>query len=488
MSEFSNLIDFIKGTIALGQISGSLSWDQETMMASGSIEQRSQWMGHLQTTIHERKIDPRISDWLNAIDPQTLNQDDAAQVKHISRDFNRSVRIPADLASAIAITTSRSQLIWAQSRSDENFKSFVPVLSEVVNLKRREAEALSSSNLYDALLNDFEPGMTTKKLDKIFEKMRPRLISVRDKALGGAPTPRIEGLFSKDLQLSLSNKIADLFGYDFNRGRLDLAVHPFSSGSGDDVRITTRVIENDPFNCLYSTIHEVGHATYEQNINHDYSLTPLGAGVSMGVHESQSRMYENQIGRSKAFTQFLFHEMLDIFGEFGIKSADEFYRCVNAVRKGYIRTEADEIQYNLHIMLRYELEQALINGSLEVKDLEVAWNDMFKRDFGYAVDRPSNGVLQDVHWSVGLFGYFPTYSLGNIYAGCLEKAIRSELPDLNLEYSKGNVKRATTWLRENLQMYGGLRDPEQTISFATGEMPNEEPLLNYLDKKFNDLI
>ena len=208
----------------------------------------------------------------------------------------------------------------------------------------------------------------------------------------------------------------------------------------------------------------------------------------MGVHESQSRIYENQIGRSKAFTQFLFHEMLDIFGEFGIKSADEFYRCVNAVKKGYIRTEADEIQYNLHIMLRYELEQALINGSLEVKDLEVAWNDMFKRDFGYAVDRPSNGVLQDVHWSVGLFGYFPTYSLGNIYAGCLEKAIQSELPDLNLEYSKGNVKRATTWLRENLQMYGGLRDPEQTISFATGEMPNEEPLLNYLDKKFNDLI
>ena len=236
--------------------------------------------------------------------------------------------------------------------------------------------------------------------------------------------------------MSLSNKIADLFGYDFNRGRLDLAVHPFSSGSGDDVRITTRVMENDPFNCLYSTIHEVGHATYEQNINHDYSLTPLGAGVYMGVHESQSRMYENQIGRSKAFTQFLFHEMLDIFGEFGIKSADEFYRCVNGVKKGYIRTEADEIQYNLHIMLRYELEQALINGSLEVKDLEVAWNDMFKRDFGYAVDRPSNGVLQDVHWSVGLFGYFPTYSLGNIYAGCLEKAIRSELPDLNLEYSK----------------------------------------------------
>ena len=182
------------------------------------------------------------------------------------------------MASSLAITTSRSQLIWAQSRSDENFKAFVPVLSEVVNLKRREAEVLSSSNLYDALLNDFEPGMTTYKLDKIFQKMRPRLVTIRDTALSGKPAPGLEGIFLKDLQMSLSKKIAGLFGYDFNRGRLDLAVHPFSSGSGDDVRITTRVEEKDPFNCLYSTIHEVGHATYEQNISNDYLLTPLGSG------------------------------------------------------------------------------------------------------------------------------------------------------------------------------------------------------------------
>jgi carboxypeptidase Taq len=317
--------------------------------------------------------------------------------------------------------------------------------------------------------------------------MRPRLVTIRDTALSGKPAPSLEGIFLKDLQMSLSKKIAGLFGYDFNRGGLDLAVHPFSSGSGDDVRITTRVEEKDPFNCLYSTIHEVGHATYEQNINNDYLLTPLGSGVSMGVHESQSRIYENQIGRSQAFTQFLFHEMLKVFGDFGIKSAGEFYRCVNAIKKGYIRTEADEVQYNLHIMLRYELEQALINGSLEVKDLEVAWNDSFQRDFGYSIDKPSNGVLQDVHWSVGLFGYFPTYSLGNVYAGCLEKVMRRELPDLDTDFLNGNVQRATNWLGDNLQRYGGLRDPELTISHATNEIPNEEPLLNYLEKKFSSL-
>jgi len=488
MFEFSKLMDFAKRTTALSQISGLLGWDQETMMSKGSIEQRSEWMGHIEATIHERRVSPRIGEWLSLIDAKDFSQTDIAQLRHIKRDYERSIKIPADFASSLAIITSRSQSIWAQARSEDNFNSFIPILTEVVNLKRQEAEFLSSDNLYDSLLNDFEPGMTTQKLDKIFNKMRPRLLAIRDRAFSKQTAPPLEENFPKDLQLKLSKNIATLFGYDFDRGRLDLAVHPFSSGSGNDVRITTRVAEDDPFNCIYSTIHEVGHATYEQTINKDFLLTPLGSGVSMGVHESQSRIYENQIGRSRAFTQFLYREMLDTFGDFGIASAEEFYKCVNAVKKGYIRTEADEIQYNLHIMLRYDLEQGLINGDLEVKDLEVAWNDRFKSDFGYPVDRASNGVLQDVHWSVGLFGYFPTYSLGNIYAGCLDKAMRKELPDLDTDFTNGNVKRATNWLGDNLQTYGGLRDPESTIFHATKESSDEEPLLNYLEQKFNALF
>ena len=194
-------------------------------------------------------------------------------------------------------------------------------------------------------------------------------------------------------------------------GRVDKAVHPFSSGSGLDVRITTRTSPHEPFNCFYSTIHEVGHAAYEQSINRDYLLTPLGSGVSMGVHESQSRIYENQIGRCRAFTGWLYGEMRDVFGDFGVGDEDAFYASVNRVSNGYIRTEADELQYNLHVLLRFDLERALMSGDLLVRDLEAAWNDRFEADFGFAVDRPSNGVLQDVHWSVGLFGYFPTYSL-----------------------------------------------------------------------------
>jgi carboxypeptidase Taq len=266
-----------------------------------------------------------------------------------------------------------------------------------------------------------------------------------------------------------------------------MAVHPFSSGSGDDVRITTRVSETDPFNCLYSTIHEVGHACYEQGIDPAYQMTPVGQGVSMGVHESQSRIYENQLGRSRAFCDFLYGRMRDEFGDIGVSDADTFYATVNRLHRGYIRTEADEVQYNLHIMLRFELERALIAGDLQVRDLEAAWNDRFKADFGYEVDRASNGVLQDVHWSVGLFGYFPTYSLGNVYAGCLHAALRADLPDLDSDLAQGDPSAATTWLRDKVQRHGGLFEPREVIERACGEVPAAGPLMRYLTDKFGSL-
>jgi carboxypeptidase Taq len=287
--------------------------------------------------------------------------------------------------------------------------------------------------------------------------------------------------------MALTTKLALTFGYDMNKGRIDKAVHPFSSGSGVDVRITTRTNPADPFNCFYSTIHEVGHACYEQNINEAYLLTPLGGGVSMGVHESQSRIYENQIGRSRAFTGWLYGQMRDAFGDFGIASEDAFYACVNRVNDGFIRTEADELQYNLHVLMRFDLERALISGDLAVKDLEAAWNDRFEADFGYTVDKPSNGVLQDVHWSEGLMGYFPTYTLGNVFAGCLNEAMRSAVPTLDADLAKGDTSKATTWLRENVQTHGGLFEPKDVITRACGKAPSEAPLLTYLETKFGGI-
>ena len=283
--------------------------------------------------------------------------------------------------------------------------------------------------------------------------------------------------------MAVSRDLATAFGYDWTRGRLDLAVHPFSSGSGSDVRITTRVVEADPFNCLYSTIHEVGHACYEQGIDPTYALTPIGAGASMGVHESQSRIYENQLGRSRSFCGWLFERMGERF-DTGSRDAKAFYGTVNRVRAGFIRTEADEVQYNLHIMLRFDLERALVSGDLAVGDLEAAWNDRFLADFGYPVDRPANGMLQDVHWSVGLFGYFPTYTLGNLYAGCLHQALRAAVPGLDAELARGETGAATAWLRHEVQRHGGLRGPRATIEEACGFAPHEGPLLDYLEAKF----
>ncbi|CAD0185495.1 Thermostable carboxypeptidase 1 [Ruegeria sp. THAF57] len=486
MTAFDDLMAFQRETSALGQIAGRLGWDQETMMPRGAAPQRAEEMAAIEAVLHARRSDPRVAEWLDQADPQ--DEVGQAQIREIRRSYERTVKVPADLAKAIARVTSAAQGTWAQARADEDVAAFLPVLQEVVALKRQEGEALAQGgDVYDAMVEDYEPYTTGTQIAEIFDQMRPRLVALRAGVLDRPAPQALTGTFDELTQMRLSQKLATTFGYDLNTGRVDKAVHPFSSGSGLDVRITTRTSETDPFNCFYSTIHEVGHAAYEQGIDQAYALTPLGSGVSMGVHESQSRIYENQLGRSRAFTGWLFDQMTAAFGDFGISDADAFYATVNGVHNGYIRTEADEVQYNLHIMLRFDLERALMAGDLQVNDLEVAWNDRFKADFGYAVDKPSNGCLQDVHWSVGLFGYFPTYSLGNVYAGCLYQTLRAALPDLDTQLAQGDTSGATGWLRENLQQYGGLYAPRDIITRASGVEPGPEPLMAYLEDKFGEI-
>ncbi len=486
MTAFDDLMAFQRETSALGQIAGRLGWDQETVMPRGAAVQRAEEMAAIEAVLHARRSDPRVADWLDRAEPQ--DQAGQAQIREIRRSYDRTIKVPADLAKAIARVTSAAQGKWAQARSDEDVSAFLPVLEEVVALKREEGAALAQgADRYDAMVEDYEPYTTGAQIAAIFDQMRPRLVALRAAVLDKPAPQALEGTFDELVQMRLSQKLALAFGYDLNRGRVDKAVHPFSSGSGSDVRITTRTSKTDPFNCFYSTIHEVGHAAYEQGIDPAYALSPLGQGVSMGVHESQSRIYENQLGRSRAFTGWLYGQMLEAFGDFGIADADTFYATVNRVHNGYIRTEADEVQYNLHIMLRFDLERALMAGDLQVGDLEAAWNDRFNADFGYAVDKPSNGCLQDVHWSVGLFGYFPTYSLGNVYAGCLHQALRDAVPGLDAQLAEGDTSGATTWLRENVQQYGGLYAPRDVIERAGGVAPGPEPLLSYLEAKFGAL-
>ncbi|MGX9350507.1 carboxypeptidase M32 [Shimia sp. W99] len=488
MSAYDELMAFQHQTEALAQVAGRLGWDQETMMPRGASEQRAEEMAAMEAVLHSRRMDPKVADWLAAIDDAALDVVGQAQMRHIRKSYARTRKVPGDLAAEIAKVTSRAQGQWAQARADEDVAAFLPVLDEVVRLKRLEGHSLADGgDVYDAMIDDYEPDMTAVELGAMFDAMRPRLVALRAAVLAAEAPRALEGHFPADKQMKLTRQLARAFGYDMSHGRVDKAVHPFSSGSGLDVRITTRTNELDPFNCFYSTIHEVGHGAYEQGIDRAYLLTPLGQGVSMGVHESQSRIYENQLGRSRAFTGWLFGQMRDVFGEFGIPDAEAFYGTVNRVHDGYIRTEADEVQYNLHIMLRFDLERALMAGDLSVDDLEAAWNDRFAADFGYAVDKPSNGVLQDVHWSVGLFGYFPTYSLGNVYAGCLHETLRRAVPDLDAQLATGDTSAATGWLRENLQRHGGLRTPRETIEHASGIVPSPEPLLSYLEEKFSGI-
>lgn len=484
---FGALMDFQRQTEALAQIAGRLSWDQETVMPRGAAAQRAEEMAAIEGVLHARRTDPRVAEWLEAA--EAPDAEAAAQLRLIRRAFDRASKVPARLAQEIARVTSAAQGIWAEARAADDVAAFLPTLDQVIRLKREEAACIArGGDLYDALIDDYEPGATAADLAAMFAAMRPRLVALRDAALASPHQPAsLDAHFGHDAQMRLARDLATAFGYDWTCGRLDLAVHPFSSGSGRDVRITTRVVETDPFNCIYSTIHEVGHATYELGIDPDYALTPLGQGVSMGVHESQSRIYENQLGRSRAFTGWLHGQMVERFGDFGIASPEAFYGTVNKLREGYIRTEADEVQYNLHVMLRFDLERALFAGDLTSGDLEAAWNDRFLADFGRAVDRPSHGMLQDVHWSVGLFGYFPTYSLGNLYAGCLHVAMRRDVPDLDEALARGDATPGTEWLREKVQRHGGLYQPRDLITRACGFAPDAEPLLDYLEAKFGEI-
>ena len=490
MTAFSKLMEYQHQTEALAKIATRLGWDQETVMPKGALQDRAEESAALEKTLHDRRSSSELEDLLAAAHSQPLTALETRQVSLIERALQRTRKVPVELSVALARITPKSHQIWAKARADDDFMAFAPILSEVIQLRRQEGEALAQGSdavAYEALLKDYEPDGEVAALTEMFDQLRSPLVKLRSAVLECPPPKALQGHFDPKQQMLISHELAECFGYDFSRGRIDKAVHPFSSGSGNDVRITTRTDPSDPLNCFYSTVHEVGHGSYEQNIDPEYGFSPIGAGCSMGVHESQSRIYENQLARSRAFTGHLYRRMRAVFGDFGIEGEEAFYRAVNRVSQGYIRTEADELQYNLHIMLRFDLERDLISGALEVADLEAAWNDRFEADFGYKIDKASNGVLQDVHWSEGLFGYFPTYSLGNVYAGCLYQALRNDVADLDVHLGSGKLEPAVSWLQQRLQKHGGRFPAAELISSACGQEVSVDPLLDYLNEKFLDL-
>lgn len=473
---------------ALEQVAGLLAWDQETQMPPKGGAQRAEQAAAVATAIHELTSDPRLGELVALA--TTAQGPDGVNVAEARRLHRRAVRVPPALAADLARMSALGQEVWVGARAASDFAAFAPTLEKIVALKRAEADCLAEPGVggYDALLDGFEPGTTSAELDTIFARLRPGLVDLAERiAARGVPVPVIEGRFPAEAQLALSRKLGGIFGYDWQAGRMDLAVHPFCSGSGGDVRITTRVDESDPQGCLYSTLHEVGHAVYEQGLDPSQAMLPAGMHASMSVHESQSRLFENQLGRSRAFCGFLFDEMQAGLGSAGVPDADALWRVVNAVHPGFIRTESDEVHYNLHIMMRFDLERALVAGSLAVSDLEAAWNARFLADFGQVVPDARHGVLQDVHWSAGLFGYFPTYTLGNIYAGELAAALRRDVPDLDDRLAAGEIGDVVRWLGARIHRRGRMVPPRQLIAEAIGHAPDERALLGYLEAKYAGL-
>lgn len=484
---FTELMDYQRQTEALAQVMGRLSWDQETVMPRGAAEQRAEEMAALEGVLHARRTDPRLAEWLELAEPE--DEEDEAQLRLIRRSHERATKVPGRLAQEIARVTSAAQGIWAEARAADDVSMFLPTLTEVVRLKREEAAALAGA-------------ATATMRSSTITSPPPRRPRSRPSSTGCA---RASSRCARRCSGPRSSR-SRCRGISGSRRRSAWRAiwRPPSATTGAAGGWTWQSIPSRPARAAMcasppawsrptrstaSIRRSTRSATRPTSlgIDPDYALTPIGAGVSMGVHESQSRIYENQLGRSRAFTGWLYGRMSERFGDFGIADAEAFYATANRVQSGYIRTEADEVHYNLHIMMRFDLERGLIRGTLEPEDLEEAWNTRFLEDFGVAVDRPSHGMLQDVHWSVGLFGYFPTYALGNVYAGCLMKAIRAAVPDLDDQLARGDTSGATGWLRENLQRHGGLYRPHETVTRACGFEPTEEPLLDYLEEKFRGI-
>ncbi len=486
----ASLLSHQKKTIALSQVAGLISWDQETMMPQEGNKARAEQSAAMASIIHARNTDPRIGEWCAAIDPQELDDVMKANWREARRSFERATRIPADLAEEQARATALGQRLWAGARANQSVAEFLPVLENILKLKRQESACLSEpgDDPYDALLDDYEPGMKTSPLADLLGRLRPGLTALREKIATSSHQPKpVKSPIGEKKQMEMAKRLATVFNYRWQAGRIDKAVHPFSSGYRSDARITTRVNPENIFDCLYSTIHEVGHANYEQGRAPEMDRTPAGGYASMGVHESQSRMLENQIGRSRAFMEWLYPQMAEVFGDIGLSSPDELFATINHVTPGYIRTEADEVHYNLHILMRFDLERALISGNLQVADLEAAWNERFEKDFGRKVDKPSNGVLQDVHWSCGLFGYFPTYALGNIYAAELFAKMAKEIPGMETLIAKGELGELSKWLTMNIHQKGHTYPAPELMQKTIGRAPDEKALVEYLNKKFSTL-
>lgn len=488
----------LQGRILSG-ISSLLQWDQETYMPEGASGIRAEQLKLLAGLIHKEKTGSKFAKALGKLidipTGQVVSEDlsapQKAALREWRRDFLRDTALPAKFVKDLAKLSSQAQLVWRDAKKDNAFHRFAPYLEKMVAMNRKAADYLKSKDHpYDALLDYYEPEATSKEIGALFTKLQGGISALLKKIQAAEPIDdkALHGEFSPDLQLNLGKRLLDAIGYDMLKGRLDTSSHPFSSASHpDDSRITTRFLPDSLVNNLSTVLHEAGHGMYEMGLPAKEYGTPLSEAVSLGVHESQSRWWETRIGHSKPFWSFFLPIIQNEFGQYKNLNVEEVYKAVNKVTPSLIRVEADEVTYPLHVILRFELEKAMVEGSLKVRELPEAWNSKMKEYLGIVPPDNRSGCLQDVHWSMGLMGYFPTYALGNMYAAQFFKKFTEDHPDWETKVSQGEFQFMKDWLAKQVYQYGRQYTPHELIQHVAKQPFSEEPYLEYLGQKYRQI-
>ncbi|MGY5864052.1 MAG: carboxypeptidase M32 [Candidatus Thorarchaeota archaeon] len=502
MEAYDELLAKMKEIIILRSATGVIRWDMETYMPPKGITLRSEQLAQLGKMLHRMNTDPRVGELLEKIEknPKNLSDVQNRNAFIVRRDYDKETKIPEDLVARLAKQYAISVETWKKAKAANDWKMFQPELQKMVDLSRErseiEAKVKGIPNLYDSMLDEFERGLTSAQVTKVFSEMRDRLVPLSKKCAAASKDLDTSFLSRKvpfEVQRKIAVDLSNLIGYDIVSdqagGRIDEVEHPFTTGYYDDVRITVKYHEEDVASAIFAILHEGGHALYEQNLNPEWKYTPVGQNASYGIHEAQSRFIENMIGLSPEFLRFYLPRLNELTG--GIFSdVDEasYIKGMNLVKPSLIRIEADEVTYSLHIIIRFEIERDLFSGAITVSELPQVWNEKYKEYLGIDVPDDTNGVLQDTHWASGYYGYFPSYALGNIYDGMLLEQLNKDIPNWLTKIEKGDLLPSIEWMAKNVHIESALYDPADLMEKITGSRLTADPFLKYVENKYSSIF
>lgn len=485
--------EYVKNIEYLGSAFATLYWDTRVNIPKKGLPKRGDLLGYLSAEQYKLQTAPVVKEYLDYFSAEPASDDiTAGMVRIIQREYDRTMKIPEQEYREYTVATSAAEAAWEEARAKSDFALFKPHLQKLIDFNRKFIGYWGyKATPYDTLLGFYEPGATVQSINLAFSQLRDTIISLLEK-IKKSPVKPDDSFFKKNFpaadQESFSRYILEKMGYDFEAGRLDVSTHPFTINfNNHDVRITTRYLENEFRSAMFGCIHEGGHAIYEQDIPDSLFGTMLGSGISMGVHESQSRFYENIVGRSRAFWSYFLPEAKKRFPQFEGVSLDAFYRGINTVSPSLIRVEADELTYSLHVIIRYEIEQQIFNNDISVDELPALWNRKYKEYLSIEPQNDSEGILQDMHWSGGSFGYFPSYALGNLYSAQFLNTMKNDLPDFDARIEAGDFAAIHGWLKDNIHVHGSIYDPGDLVKRVTGEPLSAQYFIDYLNQKYGTL-